>query len=144
MSSIDQRIVEMQFDNRQFESGVKTTISTLDRLKEKLKFTDSKKSISSLQTVFDNISLRQLASDVTSIANRFTFMGIMGQNAMHRISNAAINTGKKISNALTLEPVISGFKEYETQINAVQTILSNTRADGTTIEQVNDALSTLR
>lgn len=143
MSSIDQRIVEMQFDNRQFESGVKTTISTLDRLKQKLNFGKSAQSLDDLSKASKRFSLDGLASSVEHIASKFSFMGIMGVTAMHRISNAAITTGKRLVSALTIDPIRSGLSEYETQIGAIQTILSNTRSKGTTLDQVNNALDEL-
>ena len=143
MSSIDQRIVEMQFDNRQFESGVKTTISTLDRLKQKLNFGKSAQSLDDLSKASKRFSLDGLASSVEYIASKFSFMGIMGVTAMHRISNAAITTGKRLVSALTIDPIRSGLSEYETQIGAIQTILSNTRSKGTTLDQVNNALDEL-
>ena len=74
MSSIDQRIVEMQFDNRQFESGVKTTISTLDRLKQKLNFGKSAQSLDDLSKASKRFSLVGLASSVEYIASKFSFM----------------------------------------------------------------------
>lgn len=143
MSSIDQRIVEMQFDNRQFESGVKTTISTLDRLKQKLNFGKSAQSLDDLSKASKRFSLDGLASSVEYIASKFSFMGVMGVTAMQRISNAAITTGKRLVSALTIDPVRSGLSEYETQIGAIQTILSNTRSKGTTLDQVNNALDEL-
>ena len=143
MSSIDQRIVEMQFDNRQFESGVKTTISTLDRLKQKLNFGKSAQSLDDLSKASKRFSLDGLASSVEYIASKFSFMGVMGVTAMQRISNSAITTGKRLVSALTIDPVRSGLSEYETQIGAIQTILSNTRSKGTTLDQVNNALDEL-
>lgn len=143
MSSIDQRIVEMQFDNRQFESGVKTTISTLDRLKQKLNFGKSAQSLDDLSKASKRFSLEGLASSVENIASKFSFMGVMGVTAMQRISNAAITTGKRLVSALTIDPIRSGLSEYETQIGAIQTILSNTRSKGTTLDQVNNALDEL-
>ena len=143
MSSIDQRVVEMQFDNRQFESGVKTTISTLDRLKQKLNFGKSAQSLDDLSKASKRFSLEGLASSVENIASKFSFMGVMGVTAMQRISNAAITTGKRLVSALTVDPVRSGLSEYETQIGAIQTILSNTRSKGTTLDQVNAALDEL-
>lgn len=143
MSSIDQRIVEMQFDNRQFENGAQTTMKTLDSLKQKLNFGKSAKGLDELTKAGKRFSLDGLASSVDKIASKFSFMGVMGVTAMQRISNAAITTGKRIVSALTVDPIRSGLSEYETQIGAIQTILSNTRSKGTTLDQVNNALDEL-
>lgn len=143
MNSIDQRIVEMQFDNAQFEKGVSTSLKSLDNLKKKLNLDREAKSLSGLEKAGKNFSLSGMASNIETVASKFSAMGILGVTAMHRISNAAITTGKNLVSALTVDPVKSGLSEYETQINAIQTILSNTRAKGTTIDDVNEALDLL-
>ena len=143
MSSIDNRVVKMEFDNKQFESGVSTTMSTLDKFKEKLKFKNETKSIENLQSVADKTNFNPLLSAVETISSRFTTLGVIGVTALQNITNAAISTGSRMLSALTIDPIKSGLSEYETQINSVQTILSNTKSKGTTIDQVNAALDEL-
>lgn len=143
MSSIDNRVVKMEFDNKQFESGVSTTMSTLDKFKEKLKFKNETKSIENLQSVADKTNFNPLLSAVETVSSRFTTLGVIGVTALQNITNAAIATGSRMLSALTIDPIKSGLSEYETQINSVQTILSNTQSKGTTIDQVNAALDEL-
>lgn len=78
-----------------------------------------------------------------SLNDRFSTLSVMGTTALVRITNQAITTGERLVKALSLDPIISGFQEYETQINAVQTILANTSSKGTTLDQVNAALDEL-
>ena len=68
---------------------------------------------------------------------------MIGVTALMRITNQAVDAGERLVKALSLDPIISGFQEYETQINAVQTILANTSSKGTTLDQVNAALDEL-
>lgn len=143
MSSIDERVVEMQFRNDQFEQGVKKSLISLENLKKGLNLDKSSKSLSNLESTAKNFSMKNLASDVTSISDRFSTMGIIGMTALQNITNSAIATGKTLMSALTIDPVKSGFQEYETQINSVQTILANTESKGTTLDQVNAALDEL-
>ena len=143
MSSIDERVVEMQFRNDQFEQGVKKSLISLENLKKGLNLDKSSKSLSNLESTAKNFSMKNLASDVASISDRFSTMGIIGMTALQNITNSAIATGKTLMSALTIDPVKSGFKEYETQINAVQTILANTESKGTSLDQVNAALDEL-
>ena len=143
MSSIDNRVVKMEFDNKQFESGVSTTMSTLDKFKEKLKFKNETKSVENLQSVANKTNFNPLLSAVETISSRFTTLGVVGVTALQNITNAAISTGSRMLSALTIDPIKSGLSEYETQINSVQTILSNTKSKGTTIDQVNAALDEL-
>lgn len=143
MSSIDERVVEMQFRNDQFEQGVKKSLISLENLKKGLNLDKSSKSLSNLESIAKNFSMKNLASDVASISDRFSTMGIIGMTALQNITNSAIATGKTLMSALTIDPVKSGFQEYETQINSVQTILANTESKGTTLDQVNAALDEL-
>lgn len=140
---VDQKVVEMRFDNRQFEQNVKTTMSTLDRLKAALNFKGSVQGLESINNAskHNNVGLIGQAADAVRV--KFSTMEIVAMTALSNITNSVLNTGKHILNSLTFEPVMSGFKEYETQINAVQTILANTSMDGTGIEDVNAALDEL-
>ena len=143
MSSVDERVVEMQFKNEDFEKGVRKSLISLKNLKQGLNLDKSTKSLSNLEGTANNFSMKNLASSVASISDRFSTMGIIGMTALQNITNSAIATGKTLVSALTIDPVKSGFQEYETQINAVQTILANTESKGTTLDQVNAALDEL-
>ena len=143
MSSIDQRIVQMQFDNTKFEQGAKTTMSTLDKLKSALNFDKSAKSLQSLQATSSKINFSGLSSAVETIAGRFTNLGIVGVTALQNITNAAISTGTQMVKSLTLDPILSGFNEYETKMGSITTILTNTQSKGTTLDDVNSALDEL-
>lgn len=143
MSSIDQRIVQMQFDNAKFEQGAKTSMSTLEKLKSALNFDKSVQSLSKLQNTGNKINFSGLASGVETISARFTNLGIVGVAALTNITNAAINAGTQMVKSLTLDPVLSGFNEYETKMNSITTILTNTASKGTTLDDVNKALNEL-
>ena len=142
---VDERVVEMQFNNANFESNVKTTMSTLERLKAALKFptkTDALNSLSNgAKNATNGISVTSRA--VETLQTKFSALQVMGVTALANITNQAVNAGKQLANSLTIQPLVSGFQEYETQMNAVQTILSNTRSKGTTIDDVNAALDEL-
>lgn len=143
MSSIDNRVVKMEFDNKQFESGVSTTMSTLDKLKAKLKFKDESKSLDDISNKAKKMDFSPLASAVQTVADRFSNLGIVGMTALQNITTSVMNLGTQMLKSITIDPIKSGLSEYETQINSVQTILSNTRSKGTNIDQVNDALDEL-
>lgn len=143
MSSIDQRIVQMQFDNAKFEQGAKTSMSTLEKLKSTLNFDKSVQSLSKLQNAGNKINFSGLAAGVETISARCTNLGIVGVAALTNITNAAINAGTQMVKSLTLDPVLSGFNEYETKMNSITTILTNTASKGTTLDDVKAALNEL-
>lgn len=142
-TTIDQRVVEMRFDNKQFESATAQSISTIDKLKQKLNFKDSGKSLESLNTAAKKVDMSSLSKSVETVEARFSSLQVVAATALANITNSAINAGKNIVSALTIDPVISGFQEYETQINAIQTILANTQSKGSTLEDVTAALDEL-
>lgn len=143
MKSIDERVVEMQFDNKQFERETRTTMNTLENLKKGLNMEGAVRSFSELDRAAKSVNLSHIAEGVDAIASRFTALGIMGATVLANLTNAAVNAGKTIISALTIDPVKQGLTEYETKINAIQTILTNTASKGTTLEDVNKALAEL-
>lgn len=141
--TIDQRVVEMQFDNRQFERGVSTSMSTLDKLKKALNFNGATKGLDNVSAAVKGVNFTPLTSAVETVQRGFSALEVIGVTALANITNSAVNAGKRIASALTIEPIKTGFQEYETQINATQTILANTQKEGATIENVNKALDEL-
>ncbi len=141
--TIDERVVSMQFDNRNFENNVKTTIGTLDRLKEKLKFPGATKSLDNISTAANKVNLSGISSAVDTVQARFSALSVVGVTALANIANQAVNTGKQLLSSFTIDPITSGFQEYETQLNSVQTILANTQHKGSTLNEVNAALDEL-
>ena len=140
---IDEKVVSMKFDNKQFESNVSTTMSTLDKLKSKLNFSGASKSLEQLNTAANKVDMKGISTAVDTVQMKLSAMQVVGVTALANITNEAVNAGKRIVNALTLEPVMTGFEEYKTQLNATQSILANVEHKGKSIEDVNKALDEL-
>ena len=140
---VDEKVVSLKFDNKQFEQGVSSTLSTLDRFKKALHFEGTSKGLENLSNKVKNVDMKSLGSSVETVRAKFSALDVFAINAMQRISNSAIDAGKRLVSAFTIDPIKSGFKEYETQMNAVQTIMANTESKGTTLEDVNEALAEL-
>ena len=142
-TTVDSRVVEMRFDNKQFESNVQTSMSTLDKLKQKLNLSGASKGLDGLNTAAKNVDMNSLGRGVETVTAKFSALQVMGVTALANITNSAVNASKNLVSALTIDPVKDGLAEYETQINAVQTILANTQKEGTNVKQVNAALDEL-
>ena len=142
MSSIDERVVKMRLDNSQFEQGINKTSSLLGKLKQALNLDKSVESINNVDKAVSGVSFNPLTSGLQSVQSGFNAMGAVAFSVLNRMTNAAIDAGKSITNALTAS-VRDGFAEYETQMGSVQTILANTQSKGSTIDDVNSALDTL-
>ena len=142
-TTIDERVVSMQFDNRQFESNVQTSLGTLDKLKQSLNLTGAAKGLEDINSTARKFDMSMMGGAVETVRAKFSALEVMAVTALANITNSAVNTGKRIVSAFTIEPIKTGLQEYETQINAVQTILANTEHKGTTLDQVNSALDEL-
>ena len=141
--TVDERVVSMKFDNSQFEKNVKTSMSTLDKLKQSLNFKDSAKGLESINAAAKNTNLSGLSAGIETVRTKFSAMQVMGITALTNITNTAVNAGKKMVSALTIDPIKTGFDEYETKINSIQTIMSNTASKGTTMEDVTRVIDDL-
>lgn len=141
--TIDERVVEMRFDNKQFEQNVQTSISSIEKLEKSLNLKGASKGLEDVNVAAKNCNMTPLSNAVETVKMRFSALEVMAMTALSNITNSALNAGKNIVSALTIDPIKMGFQEYETQINAVQTILANTQSKGTTIDQVNAALDEL-
>lgn len=141
--TVDERVVSMQFDNKNFEKNVSTTLSSLDKLKKSLKFDGASKGLENISKSASKVDLSGMNKAVETIQAKFSALDVMAVTALANITNTAFNAGKRIMSALTIDPIKTGFQEYETQINAVQTILANTQSKGTTLKDVNAALDEL-
>jgi tape measure domain-containing protein len=136
----------MQFDNQGFEKGVNSTMKSLQNLNESLKMKNATNGLSDVQNGINKLTslgMGALSQGVDSVTTKFNAMGIIAATALMNITNSAINIGKKVANALTIEPITTGFSEYETKMNAIQTILTNTASKGTTMEDVTAVLNEL-
>lgn len=141
--TVDERVVEMRFDNSQFERNVSTSMSTLEKLKQSLKLDGAAKSLDSISASAKNFDMSAMSNGVETVKAKFSALEVMAVTALANITNSAVNAGKRLVSAFTIEPIKTGLAEYETQINSVQTILANTQSKGTTLDQVNAALDEL-
>ena len=124
--SIDERVVEMQFDNAKFEKNVKTSMKTLEKLKEALSFKRADKNLDKLNKSLKNVDLSAIESGVDKISKSFTMMGRIGIQTMDRLASYAVQAGIRMGHSLTIDPVKSGYSEYELKIEAIKTIMNAT------------------
>ena len=143
MSTIDERVVSMKFDNKQFEDGTKQTMASLDALNKSLKLEGATKGLTDVSNAARNISLGNIEQGVNSIADRFKAMSVIAITALANITTHALQTGTALVKSLTIDPIKTGLSEYETNLNSIQTILSNTQWQNTGLNDVNKALAIL-
>lgn len=141
-NEIEREIVRMDFDGKGFQSGIKSTLDSLSRLKQSFNLKGVLGSLSALNNTA-KADFNPMAAALANINNKLSLGGVAAAAFISRVTNAVMDGVKNLANVLVLEPIKAGLEEYETQLNAVQTILANTAKDGTSLQDVNNALDEL-
>lgn len=137
MSSIDERVVRMEFDNKQFESGVSTTMSTLEKLKEALRFREGTTGFDDIQKASSNINFSSLNDRLWQVQQNFSFFGEFVETVFTRISNKIIDVGSMMVRELTTAPLQAGYSEYELMMGSLNTIMASAaEREGKSLEDV--------
>lgn len=139
-NSIDSKVVEMKFDNRDFEANVKNTMSTLDKLKDKLKFKGAEAGLTSIQKASDKIDFSGVSNGLDIASVKFSAFQVAGITAISNITNSLLGLGKNIINTFVIEPRTQGFSEYELKMGSIQNIMN---ATGASVEEVGRYLNEL-
>lgn len=139
-NSIDSKVVEMKFDNRDFEANVKNTMSTLDRLKDKLKFKGAEAGLTSIQKASDKIDFSGVTNGLDIASVKFSALQVVGITAISNITNSLLGLGTNLINTFAIQPRTQGFDEYELKMGSVQNIMN---ATGASVEEVGSYLDEL-
>ena len=142
MASIDERVVRLHLDGKQFQSEAMGVTKSLDSLKQKLNFKGADSGIKEVDRSIKSLDISPISKGIDAINNRFSAMGIAAMTVVSRMTNGAITAAHKMVSEMT-RSIRDGFAEYETQMNSVQTIMANTASKGTNLQQVNQALNEL-
>jgi len=141
MSSVDNRVVDMQFNNTQFENGVKTSTSSLQKLQQALKLQGSAQGLDDVNSAAGRMNLGGIADGVQKISDRFNAMHVVAYTVISDLTSRVLNFSIDLAKSFTLEPITAGLESYEGQINSMQTIIANT---GAPMQQVTDTLAELQ
>lgn len=141
-NKIDNRVVAMQFDNKQFESGIKTSLDSIGNLKKGLNFEGSAKGLSNIGDVSKNFSFSGISDGIDKLQSKFSALSVIGITAIANLANSAVDAGKRIASALTVQPITQGFSEYELKMGSIQTIMASTGEDLGTVNKYLQDLNT--
>jgi len=139
-TTIDEKVVEMRFDNRDFEKNIKDTMKTLDEFKKQLNFSGASNGLENVGAVANKLNFNNLSNAIDTVNERFSTLGIIGIRVLENITDRAMQAGERIVRSLTITPITDGLREYELQIGSTQTIMANT---GESVEVVNEKLDEL-
>ena len=138
-SSIDQRIVEMQFDNAQFEKGISTSLKSLDNLEKGLKLDGASKGLQSVANAANSMNFDGLQSGIYAVQQKFSALEVIGITALQRITNEAISAGEALVKSLSMDQISAGWEKYGAKTKATQTLV----AQGNALEDVNKQMEQL-
>lgn len=122
--TIDEKVVEMRFDNSNFERNVSSTMSTLDKLKEKLNLTGASKGLENLNTSANKVNLNGISNAIDTVKLKFSALETIGITTLANITNRAVNAGLNLTKALSVDNVIGGWTKLQQKSNSVSTLLS--------------------
>jgi tape measure domain-containing protein len=144
MSSIDTRVVDMKFNNAQFGTGIASTLKGLQQLQSALKLEGATQGLDQVSTAANQISTAGAQTQVGALGRSFTALQAIALTALSNVVNKAVNAGLQLAKSLSIGPIMDGFREYETNLGSIQTILANTGLKGAEgLKTVNSALEEL-
>lgn len=137
---VDSRVVEMRFDNANFEKNTKKTISSIDRLMEKLQFKGAEKGFEKLDAAAKDVDFATMQTSLDRLESKFSSLNIVATTALVNITNKFVDAGEKLVKSLSIDQAVSGWDKYTEKTSNVQTIMN---ATGKSIDQVNGYLNKL-
>ena len=137
---IEQRIVEMKFNNKGFASGVQDTLNQLDKLDKAVKANGDSAAFQKLQSAADSVKFDKILNGIESINGSLNNMQSFGFQVFDRLSQKAIDLMTNTVKSLSVDQIAGGFKEYELKMDSVRTIMNSS---GESIETVNKYLQEL-
>lgn len=143
MASVDDKIVSIKFDNDAFQKKVADTIASLDKLRASLDFANSTRGMNELNAAAKSFDMSHIGTHIEGISAKFLALGTVAVTVLANIASKAVQVGTQMASAFTFSPIVDGFREFETNMNSIQTILANTHSAGTSLDQVNAALQQL-
>ena len=142
-TTVDERIVSMEFDNEKMSENLKQTEKDLQQFEKSLKLEKATEGISNIESAVNNLNIEGLNSAIETINSRFSVSGELVSGILQSIAWKAVQVGETVVRSLTIKPAMDGLNEYQMQMDAIQTIATNTKSKGTTIDQINAALDDL-
>lgn len=137
---VDERVVEMRFDNAQFEKNVHQTMQSLEKLNDSLRLDGAEKGFEKISDASAKVDFDEMQGALDNLNGKFSAVEVMGVAALSHITRQAVDTGEKLVKSLSLDQVTSGWNKYAQKTASVQTIMN---ATGKSIAKVNGYLEKL-
>ena len=140
-NTVEDQVVAMHFDNKQFESGVATSLGTIDKLKAAMNFSGAGKGLADINSSVGKFNMNPMAASIEGVSKMWLGLTTVAVTAISNITNRVIDAGIKMGKSLTIDPLTAGFNEYSTNLNSIQTIIANTGAKLPAVNKTLDQLN---
>ena len=139
-TTIESKVIELRFDNRNFEKNVNETIQSLDKLQSSTNFDKSVKSLENLDKASEKVDFKGMTNSVETVTAKFSAMDVIAVTALSNITNKVVNLGEKMVKSLTIDNISAGWSKYEQKTASVQTLVNST---GLSVQEINEYLDQL-
>ena len=137
--TIDSKVVEMRFDNKQFESNIQTSLKSIDKLQDSLNFDGSSKGLDNINKAASKIDLSALSGSVGAIGQKFSALETIAMGALMRIGQRAVDIGIDLVKSLSIDNITAGWEKFGDKTQSVGTLISQ----GYSMDEVNEQLDRL-
>lgn len=155
-TNIDDRIVAMRFDNKQFESAVSDSLVTLENLKKnldmskaaktfndgmadaiksaedlnkKFKFDTAAEEFANLENASKKITFADLGGAIEAIKDKFSVFGTFADQVIRRVADGFVDLANKagqVVKGMTIDQVAGGWTKYQNELGYVQQMMNAT------------------
>lgn len=138
---VEDDVVRMQFENGQFEKKIRQSQKSIEALKKSIDFSESGKSLAKFQNETKKFNMDGMGRAVEAVQVKFSAMDTVAMSVLNRLTNAAVDAGKKIVSALAFDGMSDGWNEYKLKMNSIQTIIMSTGESLSTVNKYLDELN---
>lgn len=139
-TEIENRVVQLEMNNKSLEKNSKQSIKTLEKLDKALEFKNSRKSFEDVEKAAEKCNFEPLLKAADTVSTRFSTMGIIGVRALERITDKALDAGAALVKSLTIDQITTGYSKYEQKTASVQSLVNST---GKSVKEINRYLDKL-
>lgn len=139
-TEIENRVVQLEMNNKSLEKNSKQSIKTLEKLDKALEFKNGRKSFEDVEKAAEKCNFEPLLKAANTVSNRFSTMGIIGVRTLERITDKALDAGAALVKSLTIDQITSGYSKYEQKTSSIQTLVNST---GLSVKEINKYLDQL-
>ena len=137
---VDERVVEMQFKNREFEKNISTSINSINDLKKSLDFKEAGRNIQKIEKAANGISFDGVKNQANTIIENISAKAIAKAEVIRRVVNSVIDSGERLLRSMSADQISEGWNKFQAQTTSIGTLISQ----GFSMDEVQDEMKKLQ